>query len=306
MMERRAFALSIGLSVLAMYLVYQYVSTKEQELKDLYGIETSRKMVVARRDILQYETIRPSDIEELTVPNAMIPPGMIENAQDVIDAVAAVPITKGEHILDNKIISKNIYSGLDTQVALGRRAISIPVNTKSSVGFMIRPGNRVDLAAHFEYKAQGNSIEEVKVFMQDILVLAAGKTIQSATPKGVDQGLLNQISKEQDINVSGNRADVKETLEFVKKDVNFQTITLEVTPQQAQQIAYVMTVYGDSLTMLLRHSDDRGLAHSGTTNFYDVMGDDSYYVRGPKTTKPQAVPRPKFYDYVGDQPSPVY
>lgn len=304
-MERRALLLSIGLSMLSMYLVYQYVSTKEQELKDLYGMPY-RKLVVARRDILQYETIRPSDVEEMEVPNAMIPPGMIENSQDVIDAVAAIPITKGEHILDNKIISKNIYSGLDTQVTLGRRAISVPVNTKSSVGFMIRPGNRVDLAAHFEYKAQGTSIEEVKVFMQDVLILAAGKTIQSSTPKGVDQNLLNEISKEQDVGISGKNPNVQETLDFVKKDTNFQTVTLEVTPLQAQQIAYVMTVYGDSLTMLLRHSDDRSIARQGTTNFFDVMGEDSYYVRGPKTTRPQAVPRPKFFDYVGESPAAVY
>jgi len=306
MIERRALLMSLGLSFLAMYLVHQYTSTKDAELEAKYGLANSRKMVVARRDILQYETIRPSDVEEIVVPAAMIPPGMIENSQDVIDAVASVPITKGEHILDTKIISKNIYSGLDTQITMGRRAISIPVNTKSSVGYMIRPGSRVDLAAHFEYKSQSGAIEEVKVFMQDLLVLASGRTIQTNTPKGVDQGLLEQISKDQKTNVSKNDLRVQETLNFVKNDGVFQTITLEVTPEQAQKIVYVMSVYGDSLTMLLRNTDDRQLARAGTTNFIDVMGEDSYYVRGGKQTPQRAIPRPKFYDYIGDQPVPVY
>ncbi len=305
MMERRAFFLSIGLSALAMYLVYQYIGTKSSELEAKYGMPYKR-MVVARRDILQYETIRPTDIEEVAVPNAMIPPGMIENTQDVVDAVAAVPITKGEQILDNKIISKNIYSGLDTQVSLSKRAISIPVNTKTSVGYMIYPGNRVDLAAHFEYKAQGTSIEEVKVFMQDLLVLAVGRTIQMNTPKGVDQNILEEVAKEQKLAISPSRGDVRDTLKFAKTDTTYQTITVEVTPEQAQKIVYVMAVYGDSLTMFLRNNDDRALSSNGTTNFIDVMGQDSYYVRGGKQPPQRAIPRPKFYDYVGEQPVPVY
>lgn len=298
--------LSIGLSVLAMYLVYQFISTKDAELERLYGIQNSSKMVVAKRDIMQFETIRPSDIDTISVPFDAIPPGMLTDPTDVIDAVAAIPLTKGEHILDNKIISKNIYSGLDTQVAQSRRAISIPVNTKSSIGFMLRPGNRVDLAAHFIYKEGGADIEETKIFMQDLLVLASGRTIQSKTPRGVDQALLSQIAADQKTTVDNRRSDVQETLDFVKTDSNFQTVTLEVTAEQAQKIVYVMGVYGDSITLLLRHSDDRQLSSTGTTNFADVMGEDSYYVRGDKQQAPRALPRPKFFDYLGDTRVPIY
>lgn len=276
MVERRAILLSFGLSFLAMYLVYQYVSTKETDLNAKWGVGSYRNMVIAKRDILQFETIRPSDIETMQVPKAAIPPGMISLQQDVIDAVAAVPITKGEQILDNKIISKNIYSGLDNQVALGRRAISVPVNTRSSVGFMIRPGNRVDLAAHFIYKEGGADIEETKIFLQDLLVLASGRTVQSKTPKGVDQALLAQVATEQKQAIDKDRSDVQETLDYVKTDTSFTTVTLEVTPEQAQKLVYVMGVYGDSISLLLRHADDRQVSSTSTTNFAEVMGDDSY------------------------------
>ena len=143
-----------------MYLVYNYVSSQDAEMQKEFG--TFFPMVVASRDILQYETIRPTDIETIRVPAAMKPPGLITDPKDVIDTVAAVPITKGEQILDNKVISKNVYSGLDTQITLGRRAISIPVNVKSAVGYHLRPGDRIDLATFFEYKQQGSSISEVK------------------------------------------------------------------------------------------------------------------------------------------------
>jgi pilus assembly protein CpaB len=287
--------------MLAMYLVYQYLDSKDQEMKDQFG--TFYPMVIASRDILQYESIRPTDIELVRVPKKMDPPGRISDPKDVIDAVAAVPIMKGEQILDNKVISKNIYSGLDTQITVGKRAVSIPVNVKSAVGYMLRPGNRIDLAAHFEYKSTGAAISEVKIFMEDLLVLASGRTIQPNPPKGVDQSIVRGVMNGQS-NDSYER-DVRETLNFAKTDPNYQTVTLEVTPRQAQQIVYVMTVFGDSIVCLLRHSDDRVLPRTPTTNLFDVMGPDSFLVRGNKLPPPRNIPRPKFYDYVGDQLVPV-
>jgi len=302
-MDKRAFMMSLGLSVLAMYLVWQTVTTEEARLEALYGKGTSVSIVVATKDILQFESIRPTDIETITVPAAMIPPGYIGNPKDVLDAVAAVPIAKGEQMLDNKIISRNLYSGLDTQIGLGKRAISLPVTLKSSLGYNIRPGNRVDLAGHFEYRATGTNISEVKVFMQDVLVLASGHTIQADPPKGVDQEIIRGATAAQ---VVKDSKEVEETLNHAKNEPSFNTVTLEVTPNQAQIIVYVLTVFGDSITLMLRHADDRQLARAGTTNLIEIMGPDSYMVRGKKVSAPRAVPRAKFFDYLGGDRQAVY
>jgi Flp pilus assembly protein CpaB len=172
---------------------------------------------------------------------------------------------------------------------------------------MLRPGNRVDLAAHFEYRAQaqGQAISEVKVFLQDILVLASGRTIQTEPPKGVDQSIVRGILASSLLAQSPEPGEVRDTLNYAKTDTIFQTVTLEVTPQQAQAIVYVMSVYADSIILLLRHSDDRQLARTQTTNLYDVMGNDSYLIRKDKLPPPQAIPKVRFYDYIGDQRVPV-
>ncbi|MBI1859297.1 MAG: Flp pilus assembly protein CpaB [Deltaproteobacteria bacterium] len=303
-MERRAILLSTGLALLAVFLVYQYISGEEALLDRNYGLSNSQKMVVAVRDILQFETIRPNDIEVISpVPSSQVPPGIIGDPKDVIDSVAAVPILKGEHILDNKILSKNIYSGLDRQITSGRRAISIPVTLKSSLGYMLRPGNRIDLAAKFEYKSGGTAINEVKVFLQDVLVLASGRTIQMNAPKAVDQGVVRNIMQELKKTSPQDRSEIQETLQLAKTDTTYQTVTLEVTPVQAQQIVYVMTAFGE-INVFLRHSDDRSLARTGTTNFNDVMGTDSYYMRGPKIPM-RAIPKPpRFMDTLGGETVP--
>lgn len=303
-MEKKAFLISLGLSVFAMYLVWAYVSEEDKRLRDLYA--DFSPMVVAANDILQYQTIRPTDVEVISVPKAMVPPGRIYDPKDVIDAVAAVPIMKGEHVLDNKLISKNVYSGLNTQISLGRRAISIPVNPKSAVGYMIQPGNRVDVAAHFDYKSKGVTVSEVKVFMQDLLVLASGRTIQSEAPKGVDQNLMRQMVGETGAQKPEEVARIRDALNFAKQDQNFQTVTLEVTPEQAQQLVYVLTTFGDTMILMLRNNDDRQLSRTATTNLYDIMGEDSYLVRSQRLPPPENVPRARFFDFVGDRPEPVY
>jgi len=303
MVERRATLLSIGLSVLAMYLVWQYISGEDERLKQ--DFETTLNVVVAKRDILQYETLRPTDVTTLTVPVKFLPPGLIANQEDVYDSVAAIPISKGEFILDNKIISKNVYSGLDTQITRGKRAMSVPVNVRSSVGFQLRPGSRVDLAALFEYRASGQSVKEVKVFLQDLLVLASGRTIQSEAPKAVDQNIIKGLLNANNPEIPKDQIELRDTLNYAKTDANYTTVTLEVTPEQAQTLAYVMATFAETLTLLMRNSDDRTVSSTGTTTLKDVMGPDSFMVRGPKAPALKSYPRIRFYDYSGGVQVPV-
>lgn len=305
MREQRAFLISISISLVAMYLVYQYIKTQDDALMRAYG--TRYNITVAKRDIMQYETIRPTDVELLSVPAEVVDGklGFIYSLEEVVESVAAVPISKGEFLLDNKIISKNIYSGLEKQISRERRAISIPVNLRSAVGFHLRPGSRVDLAAHFEYKSNGGNSSEVKVFLQDLLVLASGRTIQSEAPKAVDQQMVKEVSSVPlSDSTRPSETEVREAMNYAKTDSTYQTITLEVTPQQAQMIAFVHSVYGETLTVLLRHSDDRQLEQTPTTNLFSVMGPDSYLVKGGRQAPMRAAPRVKFYDYMGEEKVP--
>lgn len=302
-MERRATFLSIGLSVLAMYLVWQYISGEDDRLRK--DFEVKLPIVVAQRDILQYETIRKTDISLLSVPAKFLPPGLITNTDDVVDAVAAIPISKGEFVLDNKIISKNVYSGLDTQISRGKRAMAVPVNVKSSVGFQLRPGSRVDLAAVFEYQTGDITSNEAKVFLQDLLVLASGRTIQLEAPKGVDQNIIKGLLSDKNPEIPKDQTELREALNYAKKDANYATVTLEVTPDQAQTIAYVMGTYGSTLTLLMRNADDRTISSRKEITLRDVMGPDSYYVKGPKMSPPKSFPRIKFYDFLGGVQEPV-
>ncbi|MCX6102104.1 MAG: Flp pilus assembly protein CpaB [Proteobacteria bacterium] len=312
MQDKRAFLISITFSAIAMYLVYQYISSEDTRLTRMY--KNSVVVVKAKKDILQYASIRPTDIETISVPMALAPVGAIELKEDAFSAVASVPISKGEFILDNKLISKNIYSGLESQITREKRAISIAVNVKSSVGYLLRPGNRVDLVTYFEYLlpkkgSNGTNLAaESNIFLQDLLVLAAGRTLQSEAPKAVDQGMIRSLMNVKDESLAKqSQAELREALNYAKEDKNYLTVTLEVTPQQAQTIAYVLSIdpYREALSLLLRHSDDRQLEKREPVNLAKVMGPNSYMNRSPKLPAPIASPRIKFFDFQGEREQPV-
>jgi len=76
MQDQRAFLISVSFSVLAMYLVYQYISGQEERLTGMYKKTVS--VVRAKKDILQYASIRPTDIETISVPIAVAPSGAVD------------------------------------------------------------------------------------------------------------------------------------------------------------------------------------------------------------------------------------
>jgi Flp pilus assembly protein CpaB len=151
-----------------------------------------------------------------------------------------------------------------------------------------------------EYRANNINTNELKLFLQDMLVLAAGRTIQPEAPLGVDQRIINAIAPD---NSPETKKEMKETLEFAKTDANYETVTIEATPEEAQILIYVMSVYKE-LQVVLRNPDDRKTERRTTTNMRDVMGEDSYYVKHRQLPPPALVPQPEGYDFVGGRAVP--
>ena len=63
--------------------------------------------------------------------------------QRVIGNVALVPIKKGEQLSLNKITEPNMRTGLASQFAPGKRAMTLSVDETTSVGKLIQPDDQV-------------------------------------------------------------------------------------------------------------------------------------------------------------------
>lgn len=139
------------------------------------------------------------------LPNEAVITESISEASLVIGKVAKSEIFTGEQILQSKLITAGNADEAELSYVIqpGMRAITIAVDGVTSVGYMITPGNHVDLIAQYNE----NNVAETKLLVENVTVLA------------IDSSL----SKKD---------------ELVDKDTTYSTMTLQVTPQQTMDISY--------------------------------------------------------------------
>jgi pilus assembly protein CpaB len=125
--------------------------------------------------------------------------GSIDNV--VKGAVVRTPLAAGQPITNVAIVHGNAVGMMAAMLNPGMRAISIPINTDSGAGGFILPNDRIDLI--LIRKGEANRISSTTL-LTDVRVLAVDQTFK------------------QD----------KDT-----KTVIGKTVTLEVTPPQAEQVA---------------------------------------------------------------------
>ncbi|MBQ6136527.1 MAG: Flp pilus assembly protein CpaB [Kiritimatiellae bacterium] len=121
--------------------------------------------------------------------------------------------------------------GLSSEIRRQMRAISVNVNVSSSVSGMIKPNDHVDVIGTFNFPDDEGKIKRgdpvTSTVLQNVLVLATGKetskTQGSSRSLGVNQG--------------------------------YSTVTLEVTPREAEVLAFAEQIKG-RLVLTLRNRND--------------------------------------------------
>ena len=137
-----------------------------------------------------------------------------------------------------------------TKIGEGMRAMTIPVGPVTAVGFFVEPGSYVDLVGTFEIVestdpgtgavARGVEVRTVtKTILQDIKVLAVG---QAST-----RGSYVRVAAE-----------------------GYGTLTLEVSPHQAEKLIFATAQLSDALTVLLRNPAERGSTSLPAVEWKDI------------------------------------
>lgn len=264
-MNNRALTFSLLMACVAVFFVMSYVESIEDEAKKKFGTEVL--VIKAKRDIKEMETINESALELERVPKRFLEPSAIyfekkEEDQDTSNGlralagrVAIVPVKKGEQISGNKISDPGMRTGLSPQVAPGRRAVSVPISEVSGLSKLVKPGDRVDLIAVIDTDGKKEN-RIAKTIMQDVVVLSTGRNVTSNVARTVEPDLY------------GGKDRVKNLTE----DPNFNTVTLEVEPLQAQMLALVLNNGDNALTLSLRNNDDSDRLQTPVTSVRDVLG----------------------------------
>ena len=254
--------LSVGAALFAVILIYSYTQERTAEISKTFGVQTT--VVTARETINEMQTVQEDMVELKQVPESFIQPGYAGQVEDVVGLVALAPIRKGEQILKNKVIKPGVETGLSLQVSPGKRALTLPVDEVRGVARLLKPGDRVDILAALDVGKGGAAQEKyIKTILQDVVILAAGLQIVHELPR------LHEEVSGQDYIVNTRRKN------------DFSSVTVEVTPREAQNLVYILSSNPNSLFFTLRHPSDNSLNTLSHVNLKNVLGTQTIVPRKP-------------------------
>lgn len=185
------------------------------------------------------------NITEAMQTNATVKPGDYEGA------VARRPITKGEPITKNLLVKSNEGGFMSAVLEPGKRAVSIAVDATTGNAGFIFPGDFVDLILTHAVDTDRQAMRASETFIENVRVLA------------VDQMLSNPENKA----------------------VLAKTVTLEVTPKQAEEINVAKDLGKISLSLrsLSKPVTDADTA-PGDVSFDDVLRNSEHLPANETTT----------------------
>lgn len=223
-----------------MMLIYSYSQEKKAEYDKKFG--AMKRVIVASKDIMEMQTIDDTMVSVSELPAEYVQPGAIENPEEFTERygaayVAATPIRKGEQILITKLLAPGPNTGLALQVAPGKRAVTIPVDDIRGLSKLVRPGDRVDIVTSIESGSGNNRKTDVKTLMQDITILSTGVQITNNIPRSLEP-------------------DGK-SFRNLRGDLSYSTISVEASPQEAQDLISILAGSPGSIYLTLRHPSDR-------------------------------------------------
>ncbi len=225
---------------------------------------TTTPVVVAAKDIAEGAAIDRIDLVTAQWPTTTVPLGAFTSVDSVAGRVARVSIFTGEAIVPGRLAPLGTGPGLELKIPPGQRAMSVRINDVAGIAGLIQPNSRVDILVNIQ---DVNSNKQVaKLFMENMRVLAIGTEIQR--------------------DASG-------------KPLSAPTVTLSVTPDQAERLAVAMNQ--GTIQLVLRGYGDPDSVRTQGASSIDVLSQ----LRAGRTVAPTPAAPPRRAVKVAPLPVPV-
>lgn len=273
--ESRTLWISIGAALFAIFLLYSWSQEQKMQMAKKFG--STKRVVIAKENISEMETVNESKLDYVDRPVDFIQPEAISEPEEAIGQVAAAPILKGEQILKTKLLLPGPYTGLSFEVSPGKRAIPIPVDDMRGVARMIKPGDRIDIVAALDFGKGADAKREVRTILQDVVVLATGANV------------VNQLPRRLEVEADGKTV----SRQNLSNDRTYTTLTIEAKPDEVQQLVYILATSPGSIYTTLRHPNDRLQAPLRSTSVEDVLAKPNVMRIPAAEPPPVLAPQPK-------------
>ena len=155
---------------------FLYATTKAPHAEKMVTI------VAAARDMPAGTRLQKADLKTVRVPEKDVPKAAILDQKMAIDRPLLFFVGANEAIISSKVASAAGAEGLPALIEIGKRAVSVQITDSSGVAGMIQPRAHVDVL----FTKPGSNAEAVTTtILEDIIVLAMGRTTEVANSSGV-------------------------------------------------------------------------------------------------------------------------
>ena len=228
-------AFALCLALVASLGVYRFLSERNRMAENA-KLQTVG-VAVAVVDIPLGTTINSNQIALSSWPRDLQPKDAFTAVKPAEGRVALRDFTRGEPIVEAKLVPKDKSSGLlSLRVPAGMRAFSVKVNEVVGVGGFIVPDSRVDVVVTTAVSPERQQEQVSKTFLQDVQVLAAG-----------------QIVEQKD-----------------NKPVTVNTVTIAVTPEDAEMLALASN--DGKIQLILRNFSDNRKVETPGSDKWRLLG----------------------------------
>jgi len=250
--------LAVLVAAVAAYALYTYLKGQETKLTEAVATE---RIVVAAVEIPMGTTINMTQVKTAEWPKASKPQGSFPAADQVIGRTSTQTFLSGDAITEPKLMPKEGPVGIMTyMIPEGHRAMTVGVDQVAGVAGFLNPNNIVDVVLIASPPGANQQIG--KIVLQNVPILAIGQIVEQKEGK----------------------------------PVVVPTVTVDVTPEDAEKLAIASTQ--GRLQLVLRRLGDKEIVKTTGTTVARVIGGVSgppvRTASGAKVTRAPAAPVEQF------------
>lgn len=238
MKQRMVLIVSVIIGVLAFWLTREYfharLSDIEKERERLLSSERRGEVLASKRALPEGTVLQKKDLAiKATLAreigkNTVLPADL----DQILGKKLKYSMDAEETLLWSYVdVPFRPGSGLGPMITPGMRAISMSIGGAAGVSGLVQPNDRVDVLGSFSFPSAKNpqQVEAVTLtVLQDVTVVATGQQLAKPGLDSPDRG---------------------------RASTGYSTVTLEVTPREAELLVFVESMRGH-LTLSLRNPSD--------------------------------------------------
>jgi pilus assembly protein CpaB len=194
-------------------------------------------VVVARTDVGTGVELRETQLTTVEWPSEFLPAGSFREIDAAEKRVPRRPLAEDEPVLESALLPIGAEAGLASVIDKDLRAVTVKVDAVIGVAGFVTPGARVDVLATLRRIDRSAKLPYSKVILQDIPVLAIDQKMETAS--NGDPELVS-------------------------------VVTLQVKPQQAEQLIY--SAHEGRLQLALRGPGDHEVVKTRSVGVADILG----------------------------------